>query len=83
MRSDLTIHLSLPGQEERHRAGLSSRRKSTQVSHAYDKYAGIQVALVLVLLEWPVGVHDVLSGPSTLPRNQCLSSRIKNWSDFA
>lgn len=81
--SGLTIHLSLPGKEERQRAGLSSSRKSSHISHAHDKHAGIQVVLVLVLLGWPVGVHDALSGPSTLPRNQCFSSRIKDWSDFA
>lgn len=82
MSLGLTIHLSLPGKEERQRARLSCSRESTQASHAYDKYAGIQVPLVLVLLEWPVGVHDALSGPSTLTRNQCLSSRVKDWSDF-
>lgn len=83
MSSDLTVHLSLPGEEERQRAGLCSSRKSTHISHAQDKYAGIQAALVLVLPEWPVGVQDALSGPSTLPGNQCLANRIKDWSGSA
>lgn len=56
MSSYLTIHLrTLRGR--RQRTGPPSSRKSTQVSHAYDKYAENQVPLVLVLLEWLLGAH--------------------------
>lgn len=61
-----TLEFTWESQEEaeRRRAGPSSSRKSTQVGHAYGKYAGNQVPLVLVLLERPVGVHAALFFPS-------------------